>query len=503
VGALAHHFDQLSLDTSRLFIAGEWRSSTGDEAWRHVNPATLELLSTFPVANEQDVGLAVTAARRAFDDGPWRRMAARERKAHLQRLARAIADDADLLSTCQTLDNAMPYTRSCQYRFSGGYAADVVDYCAGTVSDLGGRTYAPFAADDAMQFFSVREPVGVVASISAWNSPVLQVVNKVAPALAAGCTVVLKPSEYASLTAFAFAHILAKADLPPGVFNLVTGPGETTGEALITDDRIDKIAFTGSRRVGSRMLEAAARTIKRVTLELGGKSPGLVFADCRDVPAAAREIAARVFHGMSGQTCSAQTRVLVQRPVYDAFVDAAVAEAGRVRYGDPFDPATTASPIVNDRQIQRIGGFLERAREAGVAARVQGSRDVASSLERPWSAGLWYSPTVLVDVDPRAEVAREEVFGPVLTVTPFDTEDQAVTLANDSPYGLSAGVYTTDVQRALRVANAVRAGTVGINGYTAMPNSPFGGYKASGLGRESGREGLEAYLETKTVMARV
>jgi aldehyde dehydrogenase (NAD+) len=503
MNTLARRFDQLSLDTRRLFIDGAWRAASSDQTWRHVNPASLEQLTTFPVATADDVALAVAAARRAFDAGPWRRMRARERKAHLQRLARAIADHAELLNQCQTLDNAMPFARSSTYRFSGTYAADVVDYYAGIVADLGGRTYAPFAADDAMQFFSVHEPVGVVASISAWNSPILQVVNKVAPALAAGCTVVLKPSEYASLTAFAFAHIAAAADLPPGVFNLVTGPGETTGEALVTDERIDKIAFTGSRRIGARMLEAAARTIKRVTLELGGKSPGLVFDDCRDVAAAAREIAARVFHGMSGQTCSAQTRVLVQRPVYEAFVEAAAQEATRIRYGDPFDPATTGSPIVNERQLQRIAGFLERADAAGVQARVSGSRSVASGLPQPWNRGLWFTPTLLVDVDPRSEVAREEVFGPVLAVTPFDTEEQALALANDSAYGLSAGVYTADVQRALRVADALRAGTVGINGYSAMPNSPFGGYKASGLGREGGREGLQAYLETKTVMVRL
>jgi len=501
--SLAGRFDALRLDTSSLFIGGAWCRPQASDTWRHVNPASGEALTDFPLAGVADVAAAIGAARAAFDQGPWPRMRARQRKIHLQRLAQAIAAQATLLNQCQTLDNAMPYGRSSTYRFSGTYAADVVDYYAGLVADLDGRTYAPFADDDAMQFFSLPEPVGVVASISAWNSPILQVINKVAPALAAGCTVVLKPSEYASLTGFAFARIAAEADLPPGVFNLVTGPGETTGEALVNDERIDKIAFTGSRRVGGRMMEVGARGIKRITLELGGKSPGIVFADCSDVAGAAREIAARCFHGMSGQTCSAQTRVLVQRSVYEAFVDAVADQARAVRGGDPFDPATTAAPLINERQLERVRGFVERALSQGIRAPVIGTAGAAAQLGAPWDRGTWFGPTLLVDVDPSAEIAREEVFGPVLTVTPFDTEEQAVALANDSAYGLSAGIYTADIQRALRVAGAVRAGTVGINGYSAMPNSPFGGFKTSGLGREGGREGLQAYLETKTVMVRL
>jgi aldehyde dehydrogenase (NAD+) len=480
----------------RLLVDGRWRDGTG-ERWAHRNPATGEHLTDVAITTPDEVGGAVGAARRAFDEGPWPRMRARERQALLRRAAELVRGAAAEINALQTLDNGMPITRSSRYRSSALIAADLIDYYAGWTDKLHGETYPPFTADDDLQFLSVLEPVGVVAAVIPWNAPVLQFANKVAPALAAGCTIVLKPSEYASLAVLRLAELIAEAGLPDGVFNVVTGTGEVTGEALVTHPGIDKIAFTGSRAIGERMVRASADGIKRVTLELGGKSPALVFPDAPDLAAVAKEIGAVVFHGLSGQTCSAQTRALVHRSVHADFVTAVVAEARRVVHGDPFDPATTAAPIINARQLTRIESAVEGGIVAGAIAELRGRR-----ADGPLAAGNWLTPTVLTGVDNTGALARTEVFGPVLGITAFDTEDEAIALANDTPYGLSAGVYTGSAARALRVANRLRTGTVGVNGYTFMPNSPFGGFKASGMGREGGRQAIDEYLETKTIMIR-
>ena len=334
----------------------------------------------------------------------------------------------------------------------------------------------------------------MVAAIIPWNAPLMLYAQKVAPALAAGCTVVLKPSEAASLTSIRLTELLVEAGVPDGVVNLVTGPPDPTGEALITDPRVDKISFTGSRAVGTRMLTASAERIGRTSLELGGKSPNIIFDDV-DVDTVAMVAMGMVSMGLSGQGCVCHTRLLVQDTIHDEMVDKAAAMAAMVTYGDPFDAGTTSAALINARQVAKVEGLIESALAEGAEAVVGGDRpggDLAS--------GNFVNPTLFAGVTNDMRIAREEVFGPVLAVIPFRDEAHAIELANDTDYGLGASVHTADVKRALRVARAVRAGTFGVNGYTVMPNVPFGGYKQSGLGREGGHEGIDAFLETKTIM---
>jgi aldehyde dehydrogenase (NAD+) len=340
-----------------------------------------------------------------------------------------------------------------------------------------------------------REPIGVVAAILPWNAPFMLFAQKLAPALAAGCTVVLKPSEFASFAVLRMVELFSEAGLPDGVVNVVTGPGNPTGEALITHPLVDKVSFTGSRAVGKRIVEASAGTLKRVSLELGGKSPTLVFPDAPDIGMAAMTTVGTVTMGLSGQACVAHTRALVHRDVYDAFLGAAQMMAGAVSYGDPFELSTTASALINGRQLERVLGFIERGRESGARLVCGGER-----ADGDLAAGNFVQPTIFADVDNSMEIAREEVFGPVLTVIPFSDEDEAVRIANDTDYGLGAGLYTTDARRAFRLARRLRAGTVGINGFQVEPHLPFGGFKQSGLGREGGQSAFEAYTELKTVL---
>jgi aldehyde dehydrogenase (NAD+) len=341
---------------------------------------------------------------------------------------------------------------------------------------------------------TLREPVGVVAAIIPWNAPLMLFAQKVAPALAAGCTVVLKPSEYASLTTFRITELLEDAGVPSGVFNLVPGEGTVTGEALITHPEVDKVTFTGSRAVGKRIMAAAAENIARVSLELGGKSPNIVFPDIGDKDMTAAALMGMVSMGLSGQGCVCHTRALVHESIYDEMIDKCVTMAAMCVLGDPFDPATTSGPLINQRQVERVTGYIAKGSDEGARLVVGGDRPNGELAN-----GNFVNPTLFADVDNDMAIARDEIFGPVLAVIPFRDEDDAIRLANDTDYGLGASVQTTDVKRALRVAKAVRSGTFGINGFTVMPNAPFGGYKTSGLGREGGREGIDAFLETKTV----
>jgi aldehyde dehydrogenase (NAD+) len=306
--------------------------------------------------------------------------------------------------------------------------------------------------------------------------------------------VVVKPSEYAALAVLRLTELLAEAGLPRGVLNVVPGPGQTTGEALITHPGVDKISFTGSRAVGQHILTTSGNDMKRVSLELGGKSASINFADAPDVGLAAMTAMGMVSMGMSGQGCVIQSRALVQSSIYDDFLNGAAGLAPMVRYGDPYDTATTASPIINTRQLDRVLGYIAKGREQGARMVLGGDRPGGDL-----SAGNFVNPTIFADVDNRMTIAREEIFGPVLSVIPFADEDEALRIANDSPYGLGGGVYTSDIQKAFRVAKAIRAGTVGINTFGVAPNTPFGGYKTSGLGREGGWPSIEAFTEIKTV----
>ena len=490
------HRDELGLKDGRLYIDGKWRDASDGATWTHRHPATGEEIGSFAVASAADVAEAVAAARRAFDDGPWPRLRAGERRRILQRIGALAADHADELNALQTLDNGLP---SSILRFTWLLSAEFVTECfehhAGWIDKLTGSTYPPYKGGDHM-LMTLREPVGVVGAIIPWNAPMMLFAQKVAPALAAGCTVVLKPSEYASFSVIRLAELVEEAGLPPGVFNLVTGPGDPTGEALITDGRVDKVSFTGSRAVGSRVMAASADRIGRVALELGGKSPTLVFPDAPDLGMAAATAMGMVSMGLSGQGCVVHTRVLVHSSVYDEFVSSAAAMAEIVSYGDPFDPATTSAALINERQVGRVTGYIAAGLESGARLVCGGDRPGGDL-----AAGNYVNPTLFADVDNSMSIARDEIFGPVLSVIPFTDEDEAVRIANDTAYGLGASVYTSDIKRAFRVAKAVRAGTFGINGYTVEPHAPFGGFKQSGIGREGGREAIEAFTELKTVIA--
>jgi aldehyde dehydrogenase (NAD+) len=490
--------DQLGVTPGKLLIGGRWSDAEDGGTWDQVNPATNEVVTTFAVATAGDVDRAVRAARTAFDEGPWPKLNAKERKAILQRLVGLIEAHGDELNRLQTLENGMPIAFSSMSVVSHEMAAGIFDHHAGWIDKICGLTYPSYEPSPSgvdVQVMSFREPVGVVAAIIPWNAPMMLFAQKVAPALATGCTVVVKPSEYAVLTSLRLAELIEEAGVPDGVVNVVPGPGDPTGEALITHPGVDKVTFTGSRAVGRRILAASGDRITRVTLELGGKSPSIVFDDAASVPGAAMMAMGMVSMGLSGQGCVCQTRSLVQRPIYDEFLESAASLASMVSFGDPFDPATTSGALINTRQLDRVMGFIERAPSEGARLVVGGDRPGGEL-----AGGNFVNPTLFADVDNSMAVASEEVFGPVLVAMPFDDEDEAIRLANDTAYGLGAGVYTTDIGRAFRVARAVRAGTVGINEYTVMPNTPFGGMKSSGLGREGGWDSIEAFTEVKGVV---
>lgn len=487
--------DALGIKHGQLYINGEWRDGSSDQTWTHINPATSEEIGTFSVATADDVDAAVRVAREAFDSGIWSRARAQQRVGVIGRIADLIRSHADELAEYIALDNGIPVgVGALAYTLSISMVADVFEHHAGWVDKIGGETLAPYQGGEKV-VMTLREPVGVVGAVIPWNAPLLLFAQKVAPALAAGCTIVLKPSEFATFSVLRLVQLIEEAGLPAGVLNIVPGPGDPTGEALITHPGIDKLSFTGSRAVGERVMAAAAKGVKRVSLELGGKSPIIVFPDAPNVDMAAATSMGMVSVGVSGQGCVCHTRALVHRDVYDQFLSVCEGMTAFTVYGDPFDAGTTSAPIINGKQLDRVMGLINTAQEQGARLVVGGDRpgdDLAN--------GNFVNPTVFADVDNTTTIAQTEVFGPVLAVVPFTDEDEAIRLANDTQYGLGATVYTTDVRRALRAAKAIRAGTFGINGYTVEPHAPFGGFKESGLGREGGRAAIESYTELKTVM---
>jgi aldehyde dehydrogenase (NAD+) len=493
VASIKPHRDELGLTDGSLLIDGQWVPAADGQVWNHSHPATGEEVGSFPIAGHADVDAAVQAARRAFDEGPWPRTRAGERVKLLHRIAELIRVHGDELLKLQALDNSVPLSFSSVYATSADFVADCFDHHAGWIDKLAGETLPPYQGGDHL-VMTLREPVGVVGAIIPWNAPLLLFAQKVAPALAAGCTIVLKPSEYATFAVLRLARLIEEAGLPAGVLNIVTGPGDPTGTALINHPMVNKLSFTGSRAVGRLIMIAAADGFKRVSLELGGKSPAVVFADA-DVPTAAAITMGTVTLGLSGQVCVAQTRALVHRERVDEFLGMADMIAGMVSYGNPFDAATTSSPIINTRQMDRVLSLIEKGQEEG-ATLVSGGTRADGDL----ASGNFVKPTLFTDVSNDMSIAREEIFGPVLSVIPFSDEDEAVKIANDTQYGLGATVWTTDIRRAMRMTKAIRAGTIGINGFQIEPHAAFGGYRQSGLGREGGRAAFEAYTELKTVL---
>jgi len=363
VASIKPHRDEVGLAGGQMLIDGRWTAAESGRTWEHRHPATGEDVASFPIAEAGDVDLAVRAARRAFDEGPWPRARAAERIRVLRRIADLVRENGDELLKLQALDNSVPMSFGAVYATSSDFVADVFDHHAGWVDKLAGETLPPYQGGDHM-VFTMREPVGVVGAVVPWNAPLLLAAQKIAPALAAGCTIVLKPSEYATFAVLRLARLIEEAGLPAGVLNVVTGPGEPTGDALISHPMIDKLSFTGSRAVGRKIVTAAAGSFKRVSLELGGKSPALIFADA-DVSTAAAITMGTVTLGLSGQVCLAQTRALVHKDVADEFLATAEMIAAMVSYGNPFDPAVTASPLINSRQMDRVLGLIAEGQAAG------------------------------------------------------------------------------------------------------------------------------------------
>ncbi|HYL10322.1 MAG TPA: betaine-aldehyde dehydrogenase [Candidatus Acidoferrales bacterium] len=479
---------QVQVKPGKLFIGGKWLDAASGKTFPTVNPATGETITVLAEGDERDAAAAVDAAFAAFHSGPWPEMSASDRGRILWRIGDLIDKYNEELGTLETLDNGKPIFESRQVDMP--MVAEVFRYYAGWATKIHGETVpvkGPFLN------YTLREPLGVVAAIVPWNFPLLLASWKVAPALAAGNTVVLKPASWTPLTALRLAEICQEAGVPDGVVNVVTGPGTTLGKALVRHPKVAKVAITGETKTGQEILRDSADTLKRVTLELGGKSPNIVFADA-DLDAAVRGATIGIFYG-KGEVCAAGSRLFVEKKIHDDFMQKLVDRAKKVQPGDPLDPKTRFGALVSERQMKTVLGYIEKGKSEGAKLVAGGERASVGN-----GKGCFLQPTIFDGVRNDMTIAREEIFGPVLAGIEFGEMDEAIRLANETQYGLAAAVWTRDIGKAHRVARKLQAGTVWINTYNNYDAAAgFGGYKMSGYGRELGMHALEHYTQVKSV----
>ncbi len=478
-----------------MLIGGKWVEAASGKTFATLDPATGEVLAQVAEGDKEDINRAVQAARRAFDSGPWRKMTVSERGRIIWKIGDLVEKHLEEFAELDSLDNGKPVgvARVADVPL----AVDLFRYMAGWASKIEGNTIpisVPYTPGARYHAYTVREPVGVVGQIIPWNFPLLMAAWKLGPALAAGCTIVLKPAEQTPLSALRLGEICLEAGLPEGVLNIVTGFGETAGAALAAHSDVDKVAFTGSTEVGKLILQAAAGNLKKVSLELGGKSPNVVFKDA-DMDLTIPGAASAIFFN-HGQCCCAGSRLYVEKDAFDKVVNGVAEQAKKIHLGPGMDPSTQMGPLVSEEQLNRVCGYLESGAREGAKAIVGGKRH--------GDRGYFVEPTVLVDTKPNMKVVQEEIFGPVVTAIPFKSAEEVLPRANDTIYGLAAAVWTRDIAKAHAVASELRAGTVWINCYNIFDAAlPFGGYKQSGWGREMGHDVLESYTETKAVCARL
>ncbi len=481
--------------THQLFIGGQWVDSATGETFETPNPATGEPLATVASGGAEDIDRAVRAARAAFEDGPWSRMTPSERGRVVWKIGDLILDHLEEFAQLEALDNGK--TLAVARAADVPLAADLFHYMAGWATKIEGNSISisvPYMPGAQFHAYTLREPIGVVGQIIPWNFPLLMAAWKLGPALATGNCVVLKPAEQTPLSALLLATLMAEAGVPDGVVNVVTGFGETAGAPLAAHHDVDKVAFTGSTEVGKLILQAAAGNLKKVTLELGGKSPNVVFADAD--PEAAIAGAAHAIFFNHGQCCIAGSRLYVEQDRFDAVVDGVAEIAKSIKVGDAFSSDTQIGSLISDEQLDKVAGYLDSGRADGA--------EIVTGGGRLGERGYFFEPTVITKTKPDMRIVREEIFGPVVVAEPFQNLDEIAAIANDSEYGLGAGIWTRDLSKAHAMAKRLRAGTVWVNCYNVYDAAlPFGGYKQSGWGREMGHEVLEAYTEVKAVCAQL